>query len=456
MEYEQMLIYDAEKKDGINDLKLSFASIHPFLLSQSESEWKITTDKLLDIKKSFSSFKQDIDLYPVFDILVSTGWNKNDEYFSKDQVLLARGSSINKPFNIGHNPVRIIGHIFGDNLVDNDFNILENNENLPDKFHVLTGSVIYTQKQRGRELEQEVSTLIEQIENGEWFVSVEALFPKFHYILSNEQETKIIERKEETAFLSKYLRILGGSGVYENYRIGRYLLNIVFSGKGLVHKPANVNSIILNQSSNNNNGDKIMAEEVKRDFEGEIKTLQTEIETLKTQNSKIDELTKQNEELVKANEELKKTTEDQKNVITQLTADATKSAETLKSLNGELETVRKQNSDFSLQIKTINRVSKLVDKGVEKTQAEDLVNKLISVEDGVFDIMVATQAELVAAKTAKPKEDTKVEPEVEIANAGTTEIEKTEPEVEPALIISDEIKIDENVKNDIAKFLGQE
>ena len=89
-----------------------------------------------------------------------------------------------------------------------------------------------------------MKNIIAEIEEGKWFVSMECLFPAFDYALqTSEGETKIIERNEASAFLTKHLRAYGGEGTYENYRIGRLLRNLAFSGKGLVSKPANPRSI---------------------------------------------------------------------------------------------------------------------------------------------------------------------------------------------------------------------
>ena len=75
---------------------------------------------------------------------------------------------------------------------------------------------------------------------------MECLFPDFDYALANENgETKIVKRDEESAFLTKHLRSYGGDGKYEDYKVGRLLRNLSFSGKGLVSKPANPRSVIL-------------------------------------------------------------------------------------------------------------------------------------------------------------------------------------------------------------------
>ena len=75
---------------------------------------------------------------------------------------------------------------------------------------------------------------------------MECLFPNFDYALTApDGSTKVVSRDEASAFLTKHLRSYGGSGEYQNYRVGRLLRNLSFSGKGLVSKPANPRSVIL-------------------------------------------------------------------------------------------------------------------------------------------------------------------------------------------------------------------
>ena len=54
---------------------------------------------------------------------------------------------------------------------------------------------------------------------------MEAWFPDFGYGLSDPAigETKLVQRIENTAFLTKHLKIYGGSGEYQGYKIGRVL-----------------------------------------------------------------------------------------------------------------------------------------------------------------------------------------------------------------------------------------
>lgn len=93
-----------------------------------------------------------------------------------------------------------------------------------------------------------MNDIISGIANNKWFVSMEALFNNFDYAMDDGVTAKVIARNEKTAFLTKHLRAYGGNGVFNNIKIGRVLKNIVFSGKGLVRKPANPESIIFDET----------------------------------------------------------------------------------------------------------------------------------------------------------------------------------------------------------------
>ena len=79
---------------------------------------------------------------------------------------------------------------------------------------------------------------------------MECFFKGFDYGLFNSEtgEYKVLARNEETAFLTKYLRAYGGDGKHQNYKLGRVLRNITFSGKGFVDKPANPDSVIFTKN----------------------------------------------------------------------------------------------------------------------------------------------------------------------------------------------------------------
>jgi hypothetical protein len=116
---------------------------------------------------------------------------------------------------------------------------------MPEDFDIITQAVLYNSWTKSENKER-MEQIIAEIEEGKWYVSMECLFAGFDYALSNEDGSKkVLARDEESSFLTKHLRVYGGTGEYEGYKVGRALKNISFSGKGLVSKPANPRSVIL-------------------------------------------------------------------------------------------------------------------------------------------------------------------------------------------------------------------
>jgi len=191
----------------------------------------------------------DSDLYYVQSILVSSSWNKNDDIFDKAEVWLARNTPEDKPTNLEHDESVIIGHITSNWPITEDGSLIDETtamDSLPEKYHILTGSVIY-RAFSSPELKDRADKLIADIESGNKFVSMECFFKGFDYGLINKTtgEYKTLPRNDSTAYLTKFLRAYGGLGEHEDYKIGRVLRNITFSGKGFVEKPANPDSVIF-------------------------------------------------------------------------------------------------------------------------------------------------------------------------------------------------------------------
>ena len=88
---------------------------------------------------------------------------------------------------------------------------------------------------------------------------MESLFKNFDYMLIKDGQQSIITRSKETSFLTKYLRIYGGTGEYNGSRIYRLLRNFTFSGMALVTNPANARSIISDNLMNINDENKSIA-----------------------------------------------------------------------------------------------------------------------------------------------------------------------------------------------------
>lgn len=191
------------------------------------------------------------DLHYLKTLLVSVGWNKNDDVFDRLETWVARHSPEDKPFNFEHQPDDIIGHITGNWAVGADHAPLADDlaaDELPEKFHILTSAVLY-KGWATDELQERMDRLIEEIGEGKWYVSMEALFRGFDYaVAGKDKKVSVLARSEKTAFLTKHLRAYGGEGTYQGLRVGRLLRGITFAGKGLVKKPANPESVIFTKA----------------------------------------------------------------------------------------------------------------------------------------------------------------------------------------------------------------
>jgi hypothetical protein len=187
------------------------------------------------------------DLLTLEDVLVSTGFNDNDDVFLAQELIGARGTGRHKPVNIEHDDMRIVGHMtesfvatkLGERI--NETIIQEEPERLPANFDLVSRAVVYASI--FPELAHEIR---ERAAHNELFVSVEAWFEDYDYIVGN----RIVRRNAETSEkLEPVLRINGGDGRINGQRLGRVLRGLVIGGKGLVHTPANKDSVIRSVSS---------------------------------------------------------------------------------------------------------------------------------------------------------------------------------------------------------------
>ena len=261
-----MKVYDAEKNDGI-DIQLNQAGsstafvtaqvlikdveeidknkINDWFQSDSMSiaDLMTATDSVQTVEELLG--KEQPDLALVVAILVSTGWNLNDDVFTPAEVWRARSSPLHKPMNDNHQADKILGHIVQTRPLDKSGNEIKIDENAspPAEFDIEVAGVLYKQFP---ELSDRIDEIIAKAKSGEMFVSMEAWFPDFGYGVVDPAtgNTKLIERNEDTAFLTKHLRIYGGSGDYKGFKIGRVLKDIIFGAQGFVDEPANPDSVI--------------------------------------------------------------------------------------------------------------------------------------------------------------------------------------------------------------------
>lgn len=222
-------------------------------------------------KQAMAEKRESHDLYYVETILCTAGapygnnnggFNKNADFFDVVEVWRARSTPVHKYTNIGHIPDLVCG-VMTDSwvLAAGKRKVVESNRaesDLPSTIHLACSAVIW--RDLPSMYQNEINRTIISIEAGEMAVSMECRFNDFDYALLNEitGTVKIVERNDETSWMSWYLRQYGGDGIYHEkdkdgnieatYLIGRCLRDITFSGKGYVTNPANPDSNILNKS----------------------------------------------------------------------------------------------------------------------------------------------------------------------------------------------------------------
>lgn len=415
-----MIIFDQEKKDGLEEILLSKASIN--LDCQLKPR--------LNISKA--SKNESLDIYNLDCILVSVGWNENDDVFDRVETWKARATPIHKRFNFMHNEKDIIGHITRAEVLDKDGNIVSDDtkeEDLPEFFEISVGSILYSFWE-DKELQDRTNSLIQEIPEGKWFVSMEVLFPDFDYAFAKGNEHKIIERNQETSFLTKYLRIYNGKGEYEGWKVGRKLKNMFFSGNALVDNPANKRSLITSFNFNGAQASTSIFNEVKMAVDQ--KDYDKAVAELAVSQKDVQSVTNERD-LIKANaESLKNDLESSKalNVELKKELEAVKSDSVKK--DEKLSEVNKSLAEVLEKVKDQSRVSTLVSEGVDKAKAEELVVKFSKASDEMFGEVVNLY------KTNKV--ETKNSVETETKNLEATKAEKSEAD----LLI--ETKVDESDK----------
>lgn len=457
-----MKIYQSEIESGLSDLienntvaYCAQANLH----KDSIEAAKVVINDADVLEKIVAQNKDQVDLYYLESVLVSTGWNKNDDVFSAQETWAARNTPEDKQFNFMHNEDDIIGHITGSYVVDRDGSRLDPESTAPDQFDIVTQAVLYT-SWSGEEKRERMKKIIAEIEEGQWFVSMECLFPAFDYALQTaEGETKIIERNEASAFLTKHLRAYGGEGIYENYRIGRLLRNLAFSGKGLVSKPANPRSIILDKNDlfDESKSQILTISSVKEsnmsDLDKQIEDLRTELAEAKAANEALKEkvVAEQRSEFESKIQELEATIAEQAEALTAKDATINEQAEAIKHGEKDMKEKMEELREMKKKEGMMKRKAQLEEAGLDAEEASATVESFDGVNDEAFEAVVAVMkkkyADMHGDKDKKDKEekDAKAEIEEELDPAEASEevleeaeaseevaVAEVEPEVDPA------------------------
>lgn len=483
-----MLFYEAEK--CVPDLVKKMRANSSIAYSAKVDPWEPNPDRVkrdlamaerMNAKASIS----DDDLFYTKSILVSTNWNANDDVFDKAETWAARHTPSHKPTNIGHDEKVLVGHITDVWAMDDEGIVIADDssiDDLPDLFHLVNGAVIYT-NWRDDDLTERTEALIEEIQAGDKYVSMECLFSNFNYAMTDSDgKCYVVARDKDTSFLTKHLRAYGGKGVYKDYKLGRLIRNITFSGKGYVDKPANKESVIISSGKSFAfslaSSKKDFSEEsgVSYSYGSNHETLEHEgkdnmSDLLQKQNEKLEaQLSKLQDQLEKvtaqANEAGLEKLQNQISALETELAEAKKSYEDEKKKNedsekskaelqSDFDSLKEENSTLAEEVgkmkseaKAASRVSTLVDGGFSKDEAIAKVETFASLSDDQFE---AVASEIVEAKKSMSKkdkdedeekkkddsqasetsEDVETDPAEENANASV--IEDTQAEEDPNL-----------------------
>jgi ABC-type branched-subunit amino acid transport system ATPase component len=408
-------IYESESEiaDKVKNNSLAF-QLTPEVVD-CESEFKVTAQ----------ANPNQIDLFYLKSILVSVGWNGNDDVFDKQEVYAACKTPIDKQFNFMHNEKDIIGHITSTKIFDgettyDDIDI----KDLPDKFDIIVGSVIY-KKWTDEKLQKRMNKLIAEIKDNKWFVSMECLFRDFDYAVVSTDGEKIVARNQETAFLSKYLRAYGGPGEFKGQKIGRVLRSFAFSGKGLVDKPANKRSLIIDYSDFSEDQsvamENIMSSSITQEqYEQVLSKLalaeqklgdmndQSKSKELNDLKVQVASLTESNQSLqakiTTLQSEVSVSSEVAQNKDSQITALTKERDEALASVKAHLETLKV----VELEKTKAARLAQLSTKDVANDRALALVEKFITISDEMFAEVVASLADKKTQEVKTEKQDKSV------------------------------------------------
>lgn len=434
-----MKIYQQEIVDGIADAVQASASVA--YCSQATVSKNISNNSVAfaETVKAQSANPKQIDLYYIKSILVSTGWNKNDDVFDPSQTWIARNTPEDKQFNFMHNENDIIGHITGSYVVDKSGN-LSPGDSQPEDFDIITEAVLYNSWTNPDNRER-MNQIIAEIEEGKWFVSMECLFSGFDYaLIYNDGSAKKLERNEGSAFLTKHLRAYGGTGEYEGYKIGRLLRDISFSGKGLVSRPANPRSVILDSSrafhttSNSNltsfpKGDDNMSD--LNLLEKQLAEVRNELASAKEENKLLrDQLdTFTSKESAESIAKLEAALSEQGEVIKNLQASLTEKETTLTELHqtisakdGEMKKKDEELMFMKKKAKMTMRKASLVEAGFEDAEAEESLVAYDALSDEAFETVLAAMKKKMAKwqqEKMKKEEKSKSEDSQAVASEET-------------------------------------
>ena len=447
-----MKIYEQEIKDGVSELVKTQASIAYASVAAISTKEEPISDDIAKIIASNKSNPDQFDLYYLESVLVSTGWNKNDDVFTPEATWSARNTPEDKQFNFMHNENDIIGHITSSYVLNKEGKkISADKEDAPGDFDIVTEAVLYNcwTNPENRERMQQI---IAEIEEGKWFVSMECLFSDFDYALVDPNGANhVVARDQESSFLTKHLRAYGGEGKYEGYTIGRALKNIAFSGKGLVAKPANPRSVIFEKSRSfivEDITDKLSIGDIKMSdnheiLEKQIASLKEDLSAAKAENTAMKQSVEEakDKEFASTVEAFEAEVEAKNEAVAELEETVKSTQAKIAELEDALassqeELVQAQEQVANMQRKEVaaRRKAALVEAGISEEEAEESLASFEALDEDSFESVVALMKKKAQFPPKKKKDEDKEEeammkkPKAEEAEAEEAEAEEVAEE----------------------------
>lgn len=444
-------VYAAEQRDDLfdklNNNIISFASAITNLNVIPDQDYIIQT-KANNYFKGLAASIEQPDLVRKYSILASVGWNENDDVFYGEELFNARSTPVDKQVNFMHDELKIIGHMTESFILDENRNLIKANSiaDLPAKFDIGVAFVLYKMWE-DKERSELMSRVIAEMESGNWFVSMECRFPNFDYALIDKSGAhKVIARNEESAFLTKYLRAYGGAGVYQDYKVGRLLRGLFFSGKGIVDNPANKRSEIINNvqflSTSN-----LKLKEVKMEELDKVKAeLSAALADNKRLSQEIDNKAKANisEQITALTAQKTQIEETSKAEITALKSqlveanlNLTKVIAEVKAAKDDCEEQTKEMAKIKAEVAKSARIAQLTKAGLDDAKATEVYAKFASLADEQFSEIVSlykkSEANDMSDDDADDEESSSAadlsKAELEASKAGnTTNVDKTTAE----------------------------
>lgn len=417
-----MQIFQSEINDGLQVAMANQAIAIECPLFSQEFDDK----ELVSIASLLNEEERQPDLYYLNSVLVSAGWNKNDDVFNVQALWDARHTPVNKQFNFMHDETDIIGHMTKSMVLDHEGNVINDDTSedaLPSQIDIITSAVIY-KTWSDAEMRDRIHNIISEIDDGKWSVSMECIFQDFDYaIITPDGEEKVLARSEESAFLTKHLRAYGGKGEYEGYKLGRLLKSLYFSGKGLVNKPANPRSIIFNKSTNPFNSQAnitisnfltAMEADDMSEAQKQVDELTEALDSTKAEleSVKADLTQEKNDLQAQMNEAIA----EKDGVIASLETKVKELEDAIAKMHEDKKKMEEENEDMKKKMKNMKRKAALIEAGADETSANELLAKFDNADDEMFKTVVALVENKPATEPAPvepPSQDDETEADVD-------------------------------------------